>query len=124
MSLLNSSNTNKHSPPVFNKIDQNNKHCNIFSPDFNWKENCANLMKKQNEILKSKQSIKRREMKYNNKENLFNEELVYSGDAGKALYNISPLQNDFKFMRFGNITSGGLISSKDFSINQNSKNEV
>jgi hypothetical protein len=50
--------------------------------------------------------------------------LVYSGEARKVKYNISPLQNDFKFMRFGNVTSGGIYSSKDESINQNSKNGV
>lgn len=63
-------------------------------------------------------------MKNNNKENQFREEIIYSGDARKVLYNISPLQNDFKFMRFSHITSGGLFSSKDGSINQNSKNGV
>lgn len=30
-------------------------------------------------------------MKYNNKENVYNEQLVYSGEAGKIHYNISPL---------------------------------
>ena len=30
-------------------------------------------------------------MKNNNKENQFREEIIYSGDARKVLYNISPL---------------------------------